>query len=138
MYIITSNILSYRILFSPFPKFLQERGWPAQFPGAPYEVKLDIGSQVFALVDHSGLIQREARDTLRATGGYAVPKGGRFQKRQKADGSGLEEATQATTTTTTTTTTTKTRTRTTTTNCFAPRLGTPGHQERQGQRLLPA
>jgi len=72
----------------------REKDWPSQFPGAPYEVKLDIGSHVYALVDHSGLIQREARENLKAvgSGGYgngtanAKPQG-RFQKRQREDGS---------------------------------------------------
>eukprot|EP00434_Breviolum_minutum_P025955 symbB.v1.2.022947.t1/scaffold2067.1/size90749/7 len=70
----------------------REKIWPSEFPGAPYEVKLDIGSHVYALVDHDGLIQREARSTRAAVqrpppavnGG--VP-GGRFQKRVREDGS---------------------------------------------------
>ncbi|CAL1165090.1 unnamed protein product [Cladocopium goreaui] len=74
----------------------KEKDWPPQFQGAPYEVKLDIGSHVYALVDHSGLIQREAREkpaTLGASGygngngnANAKPQG-RFQKRQREDGS---------------------------------------------------
>lgn len=62
----------------------REKGWPPEFPGAPYEVKLDIGSHVYALVDHDGLIQREARQTVKAT----LPKStGRFQKQRRDDGS---------------------------------------------------
>jgi hypothetical protein len=61
-------------------------------------VKLDIGSHVYALVDHSGLIQREAREKRATLGasGYGNGNGnanakpqGRFQKRQREDGSHL-------------------------------------------------
>lgn len=74
----------------------KEKDWPPQFQGAPYEVKLDIGSHVYALVDHSGLIQREAREKRATLGasGYGNGNGnanakpqGRFQKRQREDGS---------------------------------------------------
>eukprot|EP00438_Fugacium_kawagutii_P030989 Skav203565 [mRNA] locus=scaffold3576:182541:194610:+ [translate_table: standard] len=56
-------------------------------------VKLDIGSHVYSLADHPGIVQKEARETLRAAAaaGYAAAAKpmARFQKRQREDGSNL-------------------------------------------------
>merc|ERR1719330_407653 len=38
----------------------REGCWPKSHPGAPYEVKLDIGLSVFALSDNDRIIRREA------------------------------------------------------------------------------
>ena len=91
-----STILNY---FQPVSvEFTTKASNTEQFSLLPglHQVKLDIGSHVYALVDHSGLIQREAREKLRATGaaGYGTAKAkpapqGRFQKRQREDGSHL-------------------------------------------------
>lgn len=86
----------------------REACWPNFHWGAPYEVKLDIGTRVFALSDHDRIIRTEAKkprlqqkSSAKAksapapgpgAGGYpnADPKaksaGPRFQKRQRADG----------------------------------------------------
>eukprot|EP00429_Kryptoperidinium_foliaceum_P073860 CAMPEP_0176220700 /NCGR_PEP_ID=MMETSP0121_2-20121125/19349_1 /TAXON_ID=160619 /ORGANISM="Kryptoperidinium foliaceum, Strain CCMP 1326" /LENGTH=389 /DNA_ID=CAMNT_0017559881 /DNA_START=61 /DNA_END=1227 /DNA_ORIENTATION=+ len=37
----------------------REPCWPASHPGAPYEVRLDIGVRMFALVDHDRIIRAE-------------------------------------------------------------------------------
>ena len=39
---------------------VKEKCWPPSFPGAPYEVKLDIGQLVYALCDHDVMIRPEA------------------------------------------------------------------------------
>mmetsp|Transcript_157328 Transcript_157328/g.286451 ORF Transcript_157328/g.286451 Transcript_157328/m.286451 type:complete len:462 (+) Transcript_157328:138-1523(+) len=36
----------------------REVGWPDEHPGAPYEVLLDVGFRVFALVDHDRIIRK--------------------------------------------------------------------------------
>lgn len=46
--------------WTPNRSTAEEQSWPAQFSGAPYEVKLDIGHHVFALADSEVLIRREA------------------------------------------------------------------------------
>eukprot|EP00440_Ansanella_granifera_P019643 gb/GFBE01021340.1/.p1 GENE.gb/GFBE01021340.1/~~gb/GFBE01021340.1/.p1 ORF type:complete len:449 (+),score=82.96 gb/GFBE01021340.1/:1-1347(+) len=61
--------------------------WPAEFPGAPYEVKLDIGHLVYALLDDDRMIRREESKAAAAASRASPPAGGRFQKQQRADGS---------------------------------------------------
>lgn len=67
----------------------REECWPDNHPGAPYEVKLDIGSHVFALVDHDRIIRNTIdKQSKRNLGDSSKrPRAGRFQKRQKDDGS---------------------------------------------------
>lgn len=90
----------------------REGCWPRSHSGAPYEVKLDIGTRVFALSDNDRIIRTEAKKPRtpqspsakalqaksapapeRGAGGYpsADPKakvggGSRFQKRLRPDG----------------------------------------------------
>jgi len=79
----------------------RERCWPAAHPGAPYEVKLDIGRIVFSLVDNDRIVREESRTAhdvnanaaaaaAASTGTpAAAPKAksaGRFQTRQREDG----------------------------------------------------
>jgi len=53
--------------------------WPKRHPGAPYEVQLDIGNRVFALVDHDRIIRRESDKVkdkaLKPVAGKATGKG---------------------------------------------------------------
>jgi len=66
----------------------REDCWPDNHPGAPYEVKLLIGLSVFALVDHDRIIRRpKAKRDVPSTHSSNSKKGGRFQRRQKDDGS---------------------------------------------------
>mmetsp|Transcript_58702 Transcript_58702/g.137454 ORF Transcript_58702/g.137454 Transcript_58702/m.137454 type:complete len:438 (-) Transcript_58702:229-1542(-) len=64
----------------------REKGWPTQFRGAPYQVKLDIGLEVYALADHDALIRKEAKESLKEAKGSSAPSGGRFRKQQRDDG----------------------------------------------------
>lgn len=81
----------------------REKCWPKHYPGAPYEVRLDLGSRVYALVDDDRIIRRflNFRPGARGvaspapaapTGGAANEagddkgKGPRFVRRQKDDG----------------------------------------------------
>lgn len=67
----------------------RERCWPSDHPGAPYEVRLDIGVNVFALADHDRIIRTEARPAPReanATTSAAAKRPQRFQRRQREDG----------------------------------------------------
>jgi len=65
----------------------RERCWPTSHPGAPYEVMLDIGSRVYALVDNDRIIRRED-DKQRGARSQKGPakKGVRFRKQQREDG----------------------------------------------------
>lgn len=89
----------------------REGCWPRSHPGAPYEVKLDIGTKYFALVDNDRIIRREDNKPVSpakaaaakakgapspgGSGGYPAAKakaaagggGSRFQRRQRPDGS---------------------------------------------------
>lgn len=80
----------------------REDCWPDRHPGAPYEVLLDIGTRVFALVDHDRIIQKEKTDKNndvslfgpifqnqagKSQKSNAKAKAARFQRRQKDDGS---------------------------------------------------
>lgn len=85
----------------------REGCWPTGHPGAPYEVKLDIGTKVFALADNDRIIRREdnkpgkqpsspakakSAPAPAGSGGYpqakakAAAAGPRFQRRQRPDG----------------------------------------------------
>lgn len=76
----------------------REGCWPKSHPGAPYEVLLDIGIRVFALVDSDQIIQSEvrskpsqdgsqpARPASAARGGQPARPGVRFQRRLRPDG----------------------------------------------------
>lgn len=59
--------------------------WPQEHPGAPYEVKLDIGTRVFALVDDDSII-RPLTASQKAPKERGGPATGRFRKVQRADG----------------------------------------------------
>jgi len=50
----------------------RETCFPRQHPGAPYEVKLDIGSRVYALVDDDRIIRRFVRFRPSARGGQGA------------------------------------------------------------------
>mmetsp|Transcript_74743 Transcript_74743/g.173107 ORF Transcript_74743/g.173107 Transcript_74743/m.173107 type:complete len:450 (+) Transcript_74743:96-1445(+) len=64
----------------------REGCWPAEHPGAPYEVRLDIGVHVFALADNDRIIRAEgAGPPGKAPVGQKLG-GSRFQKRQRPDG----------------------------------------------------
>ena len=41
----------------------KDKCWPGSFPGAPYEIKLDIGQLVYALSDNDVMIRSEAPRT---------------------------------------------------------------------------
>ncbi|CAK0905370.1 unnamed protein product, partial [Prorocentrum cordatum] len=94
----------------------RESCWPAEHPGAPYQVRLDIGTQVFALVDHDRIISTRGRPRRRRADGEAR------QRHRCAEGEGRGEGPQALP--------------------EAPargrRLGTAGHRLRQGSAKLPA
>jgi len=90
-------------------RWYREQCWPRDHHGAPYEVRLDIGNRLFALVDHDTIIRREA-DGKPSTGERSSDKalkftpnsrvgagdaskaaakasaGPRFQRRQRPDG----------------------------------------------------
>eukprot|EP00931_Biecheleriopsis_adriatica_P087857 TRINITY_DN6226_c0_g1_i1.p1 TRINITY_DN6226_c0_g1~~TRINITY_DN6226_c0_g1_i1.p1 ORF type:complete len:582 (-),score=93.21 TRINITY_DN6226_c0_g1_i1:53-1798(-) len=61
----------------------RENSWPASHPGAPYEVKLDIGQCVFALADSPKIVKGESE----RTGGCARPTKGakRFIKQLRGE-----------------------------------------------------
>lgn len=78
----------------------REGCWPISHPGAPYEIKLDIGTRLYALVDHERIVRREvdgapplqpsaeppqSQQGTQKTGAQAG-KGPRFQKRRCTDG----------------------------------------------------
>ncbi|CAE8585971.1 unnamed protein product [Polarella glacialis] len=77
-----------------------ESCWPTEYPGAAYEVRLDLGLLVFALVDDDRIIRREvdkrtAPATMKSSPqdameslptGHSAPSGSRFQKKQCEDG----------------------------------------------------
>eukprot|EP00928_Gymnodinium_smaydae_P089067 TRINITY_DN73071_c0_g1_i1.p1 TRINITY_DN73071_c0_g1~~TRINITY_DN73071_c0_g1_i1.p1 ORF type:complete len:522 (-),score=100.90 TRINITY_DN73071_c0_g1_i1:229-1755(-) len=63
----------------------RERLWPEAFPGAPYEVRLDIGGNVVALADHDRIIRRES-DKPKAPPRPAAKAAARFIIRQREDG----------------------------------------------------
>lgn len=83
----------------------REGCWPAEHPGAPYEVLLDIGTRVFALVDSDRIVRAEeagpprtsrraaapppprARAAAASAGGAGAVPRPRFQRRQRPDGS---------------------------------------------------
>lgn len=78
----------------------REGCWPEDHPGAPYEICLDLGLIVFALVDHDRIVRVEAKTKRPAATGVltssrkvpevsskAEKKVARFQKRQ-SDGGG--------------------------------------------------
>mmetsp|Transcript_79928 Transcript_79928/g.226083 ORF Transcript_79928/g.226083 Transcript_79928/m.226083 type:complete len:442 (-) Transcript_79928:152-1477(-) len=66
----------------------REPSWPAEHPGAPYEVLLDIGTRVFALVDDDRIVRPEALGAPRAAPAPASQSkcGRRFKKQQRPDG----------------------------------------------------
>lgn len=64
----------------------RDKCWPRSFPGAPYEIKLDIGQLVYALSDNDVMIRSEAQKAPSA-GLPTKVSGGRFCKRQREDGS---------------------------------------------------
>lgn len=64
----------------------RDKCWPGSFPGAPYEIKLDIGQLVYALSDNDVMIRSEAQKAPSA-GLPTKASGGRFCKRQREDGS---------------------------------------------------
>merc|ERR1711904_147711 len=39
----------------------REHCWPDEHPGAPYEIMLDVGLRVFALVDHDRIIRKHIK-----------------------------------------------------------------------------
>eukprot|EP00931_Biecheleriopsis_adriatica_P050282 TRINITY_DN29103_c0_g1_i1.p1 TRINITY_DN29103_c0_g1~~TRINITY_DN29103_c0_g1_i1.p1 ORF type:complete len:455 (+),score=82.71 TRINITY_DN29103_c0_g1_i1:27-1391(+) len=64
----------------------REACWPPEAPGAPYVVKLDLGSQVYALVDSDKIIRKE--EAKKAAPVRAAPVSvRRFRKQQRDDGS---------------------------------------------------
>eukprot|EP00927_Polykrikos_kofoidii_P066345 TRINITY_DN61962_c0_g1_i1.p1 TRINITY_DN61962_c0_g1~~TRINITY_DN61962_c0_g1_i1.p1 ORF type:complete len:497 (-),score=82.31 TRINITY_DN61962_c0_g1_i1:169-1659(-) len=77
----------------------RERCWPKAHQGAPYEVSLDLGSRVFALVDHDRIVRRHRAPAASVEGPATLgdepkisvsrvvkPSGSRFQRRQREDG----------------------------------------------------
>jgi len=77
----------------------RESCWPDTHPGAPYEVKLDLGSHYFALIDHDRIVRPEAKHAPKGTavtaklaykkGNSSAPAGNagaRFQKRESTNG----------------------------------------------------
>lgn len=70
----------------------REGCWPEDHPGAPYEIVLDLGMRVFALIDNDRIVRAEAKSkrpasTAVLTSSIKVPekptgKVARFQKRQ--------------------------------------------------------
>lgn len=75
----------------------REDSWPPEFPGAPYEVLLDLGYKVYALADHDHLVRREVATSakykyvttdVKTTQNRQGKSGAasRFQRRQREDG----------------------------------------------------
>jgi len=70
----------------------RENCYPKEHCGAPYEILLDIGTRVYALVDHDRIVRREetkpSKPVEKATPALKVATGGsRFKKQQREDGS---------------------------------------------------
>ena len=59
--LVTGVMLSRNLSEQSPDAIAEEKCWPESFPGAPYEVRLDIGQLVYALCDHDVMIRREAR-----------------------------------------------------------------------------
>lgn len=66
----------------------RERSWPAVFLGAPYEIRLDIGGTVFALVDDDRLVQRESRAAMVKA---AASELAALPRLRQSDGQGTED-----------------------------------------------
>jgi len=67
----------------------REACWPQDHPGAPYEIRTDIGQRLFALADDDHIVRREdasTRDRADVQRGQAAG-GKRFVKQQRANGS---------------------------------------------------
>ncbi|CAE8744101.1 unnamed protein product, partial [Polarella glacialis] len=72
----------------------RESCWPMEYPGAAYEVRLDLGLLVFALVDDDRIIRREVGKRITPAtvksppqdAMESLPTGSRFQKKQREGG----------------------------------------------------
>lgn len=70
----------------------RESCYPREHCGAPYEMLLDIGTRVYALVDHDRIVRREEVKQSRPVEKVApttkvASSGSRFKKQQREDGS---------------------------------------------------